>query len=127
MSEDNSKVIILVEDEADIRDVYAEMLKSSGYKVLEAADGQTAMNLLRMEQWDLLLLDIMLPGEDGMHILREVKANPEMTRKPVVLLTNLSNETFIAECFDMGASGYLVKSEVDPGKIVSEVENYIGG
>lgn len=126
MSNEGAKVIVLVEDEADIRDVYAEMLKSAGFTVMEAADGQTALNLLRMEPWDLLLLDIMLPGEDGMHILKEVKSNQEMASKPIVLLTNLANETFISECFEIGASGYLIKSEVDPGKIVQEVKNYLG-
>lgn len=123
----SSFTVLIVEDESEIRAVYAEMLRNAGYKVIEAGDGATAMNVVRVETWDLLLLDIMLPGEDGMHILRYIKSTQQLSSKPVLLLTNLANETFITECFELGASGYLIKSEIDPGKIVQEVKNYLGG
>lgn len=125
VDEPKQTTILIVEDEVEIRSVYSEMLRTAGFKVLEAGDGATALNLIRLEKWDLALLDIMLPGEDGMHLLKEIKNIPELSTKPILLLTNLSNESFITECFKLGAEGYLIKSETDPGKIVSEVQSYL--
>lgn len=122
----NKKKILIIEDEQDIREVYAEILKDSGYEVLEAADGDTGVSIAKNAAWDLMLLDIMLPGEDGIHILKQIKNEPGLIKKPVILLTNLENETIITECFDIGAEGYLIKSEITPDKIVAEVSSYLG-
>ena len=122
---DQKKIILLVEDENDIRKIYAEVLTDAGFEVREAADGTQAMAMVKSEPWDLLLLDIMLPGEDGIHILKDLKKVDTLREKPVLLLTNLENETIIAECFDMGADGYVIKSEITPDYIVAEVKKYI--
>ena len=120
----NEVTILLVEDEQDIRLVYAEVLRDVGYKVIEADNGVNGLQRALDSDWDLLLLDIMLPGEDGMHILKHIKENDRLKTKPVLLLTNLGSETIINECFDMGADGYLIKSEITPDKIIEEVQNY---
>lgn len=117
--------ILIIEDEADIRTLYAEMLRDSGFKVIEAGDGSQGIKMASEENWDLLLLDIVLPGSDGVHVLREVKGNEKTKSKPVILLTNLGVEHVIKDCFDMGADGYLIKSEITPDKIVEEVNTYI--
>ncbi len=122
----NRKKILIIEDEADIREVYTEILTDAGYAVLEAADGDTGVSIAKSASWDLMLLDIMLPGEDGIHILKQIKGDTHLVNKPVILLTNLENETIITECFDLGAEGYLIKSEITPDKIVAEVKSYIG-
>ncbi len=119
------KNILIVEDEDDIRSVYSEILKDAGYSVLEAADGVNGLAMAQKELWDILLLDIMLPGEDGMQLLKEIKKNPALQQKPVILLTNLENDTIITQCFELGASGYLIKSEITPDKIVAEVAGYL--
>lgn len=122
---DQKKIILLIEDESDIRKIYAEVLTEAGYTVKEAADGTQGIQMARNEPWDLMLLDIMLPGEDGIHVLKDLKQVEALVEKPVLLLTNLENETIIAECFDMGADGYVIKSEITPDYIVAEVKKYI--
>lgn len=122
---DQKKIILLVEDESDIRKIYAEVLTEAGYTVKEAADGTQGIQMARNEPWDLMLLDIMLPGQDGIHVLKDLKQVEDLVEKPVLLLTNLENETIIAECFDMGADGYVIKSEITPDYIVTEVKKYI--
>lgn len=122
---DQKKIILLVEDESDIRKIYAEVLTEAGYTVKEAADGTQGIQMARNEPWDLMLLDIMLPGQDGIHVLKDLKQVEALVEKPVLLLTNLENETIIAECFDMGADGYVIKSEITPDYIVAEVKKYI--
>src|SRR3989338_6442212 len=118
------KTVLLVEDEEEIRLVYAEVLRDAGYKVLEAPDGNNGLKRALDDPWDVLLLDIMLPGEDGLHILKAIKENIRLKFKPVVLLTNLGNESIINEAFKAGADGYLIKSQITPDRIVTEVEQY---
>ena len=125
MEDAQSKTILIIEDEADIRQIYVEILKESGFLVLEAGEGSTGVEIAKTKQWDLLLLDIMLPGEDGLHVLKEIKQVPDLAKKPVLLLTNLESEPIITECFALGADGYLIKSEITPDFIVAEVSNYI--
>lgn len=119
------KTILLVEDEEDIRTLYAEVLRDAGYTVLEAKDGNIAMDKVFNEAWDMLLLDIMLPGHDGLQILKKLKEAANLKDKPVILLTNLGNDSIITQSFNLGADGYLIKSEITPDKIIQEVETYL--
>jgi two-component system, OmpR family, response regulator ResD len=121
------KIVLLVEDEEDMREVYSEVLRDEQFKVIEAQDGSIGLKRAMESEWDLLLLDIMLPGEDGLHILKFIKENDRLKNKPVILLTNLGSEPIINEAFSLGADGYLIKSEITPDKIVSEVRNYLNG
>ena len=119
------KKVLLIEDEADIRSVYAEYLRDSGYEVLEAQDGIVGYNKALEEEWDVMLLDIMLPGQDGIALLKKIKAEDKTANKPIIALTNLSVESVINQVFDQGADGFLVKSEITPDKIVTEVESVL--
>ena len=118
--------ILIVEDEHDIREIYAEVLVSAGYKVDQAADGEVGMQKIKEGKWDLLLLDIMLPGKDGLKILKEIKETPGLKKGPVIALTNLNSENIIHEVFTSGADGYLIKSEITPDKIVEEIVKVFG-
>jgi DNA-binding response OmpR family regulator len=118
--------ILIVEDEHDIREIYAEVLSTAGYKVSQAADGEVGIQKIRDEHWDLLLLDIMLPGRDGLKILKQMRENPDLKKGPVVALTNLNSENIIQEAFSQGADGYLIKSEITPDKIVDEIGKILG-
>lgn len=122
--DENKKIknnILIVEDEHDIRSIYVEVLKGAGYNMDEAGDGESGMNKIKNTDWNLLLLDIMLPGRDGLKILKDLKENPLLKKGPVIALTNLNSENIIQEAFSSGADGYLIKSEVTPDKIVEEV------
>jgi DNA-binding response OmpR family regulator len=121
-----NKNVLLIEDEADIRALYAEVLRSEGFNVIEAADGSTGLIKAVSEPWDILLLDIILPGSDGVNVLKKIKENPSLKDKPVVLLTNLGVDNIINECFEIGAAGYLIKSEITPDKVVEEVNTFLG-
>ena len=113
--------ILIVEDEHDIREIYAEVLNMAGYVVDQVADGEKGMQKIRDDNWDILLLDIMIPGKDGIKILNEIKDHPELKKGIVIALTNLNSENIIQEVFGSGADGYLIKSEITPDKVVEEV------
>lgn len=119
------KKILIVEDEKDIRDLYVEVLKDEKYEVDEAADGEVGLEKALSGKFDLLLLDIMLPKKDGLQILREIKKKPELSNLIVVLLTNLSTDTIIKEGFGLGATSYIIKSEMTPDQIINEVKKVL--
>ena len=120
------KKILLIEDEANIREVYAEVLSEAGYEVNQATNGQEGYDKALSEDWDLMLLDIMLPKKDGLDLLSDIKNQEKLKDKPVVLLTNLGKDTVMKEGMSHGAVSYLVKSEINPSDVVSCVNRLFG-
>ncbi len=122
----DKKKILIVEDDQDVRELYAEVLRDEGFEVAEAVDGQSGLAKVLEGAYDLLLLDIMLPKFDGLEILKTIKEKAEVKGIPVILLTNLGREAIIKEGFSLGAEGYLIKSEHTPEEIVEEVKKFLG-
>ncbi|MBI2018458.1 response regulator [Candidatus Daviesbacteria bacterium] len=123
----NSKKIILIEDENFIRDLYVRQLTKAGFQVKSAMDGQSGLNMLKSEPFDLLLLDIMLPGMNGLQVLREFKTQNPNSKMITILLTNLGQEAVIKEGFELGAQAYLIKASYTPDQVVMEVKNALMG
>lgn len=121
-----NKKILLVEDEDFIRDLYQRQLIKAGFSVKSAPDGQSGLQLLKSENFDLLLLDIMLPGINGLQILREFKTQNPASAMITILLTNLGQEAVIKEGFELGAQAYLIKASYTPDQVVNEVKNALG-
>ena len=123
----NQKKILLVEDEDFIRELYERQLTKAGFVVKTAADGQAGLDTLKTEQFDLLLLDIMLPGINGLQLLREFKTQNPTSKMITILLTNLGQEAVIKEGFELGAQAYLIKASYTPDQVVNEVRNALFG
>jgi two-component system response regulator ResD len=117
--------ILIVEDENDLRVLYAQVLASAGYDVDQAQDGEVAMDKIKNTPWNLLLLDIMLPGRDGLRILKEMKSDPGLKKGPIVAITNLNSDYIVREAFNFGVDGYLIKSQVTPDKIADEIKEFL--
>src|SRR3989344_5414116 len=122
-----SKKILLVEDEDFIRELYVRQLTKQGFQVKSAVDGQSGLNMLKIEPFDLLLLDIMLPGMNGLQLLREFKTQNPNSPMITILLTNLGQEAVIKEGFELGAQAYLIKASYTPDQVVTEVKNALFG
>lgn len=122
-----SKKILLVEDEDFIRELYVRQLTKAGFLVKSAVDGQSGLSMLKSETFDLLLLDIMLPGMNGLQLLREFKTQNPSSPMITILLTNLGQEAVIKEGFELGAQAYLIKASYTPDQVVSEVKNALFG
>lgn len=119
--------ILLVEDEPSIRDLYSRQLTKAGHLVIAAEDGTKGLEQLKTTVFDILLLDIMLPGLNGLQVLREFKSlNPSAPTK-VILLTNLGQDTVIKEGFSLGANAYLIKASYTPDQVVAEIQNLLTG
>ena len=120
------KKILIVEDDQFLREFYQELLTEEGYLIDVAADGEVALSKLQGNEYDLALLDIMLPKKDGVQILRDLKQAPAKTSNlTIVVLTNLGQDAVIKECSDLGAQGYLIKSAMNPDQVLQEVKSYL--
>ncbi len=122
-----AKKILLVEDEDFIRELYVRQLTKEGFVVKTAVDGQSGLTILKQEPFDLLLLDIMLPGMNGLQLLREFKTQNPSSPMITILLTNLGQEAVIKEGFELGAQAYLIKASYTPDQVVGEVKNALFG
>ena len=124
-----TKKILIVEDEVALLDSYAELVESAGYIPMKASDGYQALDVLsnNLDQIDLVLLDLMMPGVDGIEVLKTVKNNEEKYGKmPIVILTNMTSESVVKEAFNMGATSYLVKTDLDYEGLVKELNKFFG-
>jgi DNA-binding response OmpR family regulator len=98
--------VLVVDDEPTVREVVASYLRRDGHAVTEAADGPTALELLDAEAPDLIVLDMMLPGVNGLDILRRVRATSNI---PVIMLTARAEESDRVAGLELGADDYVVK------------------
>ncbi|ATD81928.1 MULTISPECIES: response regulator [Desulfovibrio] len=104
-----SQQILIVEDEADIRELLRFNLEREGFSVLEAADGNEALRLARQHLPDLMLLDVMMPGPDGFEVCRLLGAQAETAHIPVLMLTARGEEMDRVVGLSLGADDYVVK------------------
>ena len=113
--------ILIIEDDQFLRELYQELLETEGYHVDVAVDGEEGSKKALEGGYELLVVDIMLPKKDGLDILRDLKAKkPKNPNGKIVLLTNLGQDSVIKEGFDLGASGYLIKSSMTPDQVLHE-------
>ena len=103
------KKIIVVEDEPDLVDVVTYNLEREGYSVLASQRGDEGLNLIRSEAPDLVLLDLMLPGIDGLSICRQMKSDSSMREIPIIIASAKGEESDVVIGLEMGADDYLAK------------------
>lgn len=121
------KKILVIEDEQYLRDLYVELLTEEGYSVDFAEDGQIGYDKIVVEIYDLVLLDLVMPRMPGITLLRKLEEEnyAQKQKQKIVILTNLGQETIIAEAIALGVRGYIIKSDVTPDKVLSEVKYYL--
>ena len=101
--------ILLIEDEADIRDLLAYNLQKEGFATLEADDGRLGLEMARTHAPVLVLLDLMLPGMDGLTVCRELERDPSTAAIPIIMLTAKGEELDRVVGLELGADDYVVK------------------
>lgn len=125
----NLKNILIIEDEAALLDSYAELVESTGFNSLKASDGYQGLDALANGYGNihLVLLDLMMPGVDGLEVLKTIKNNEDKYgNMPVIILTNMTSESVIKEAFALGASSYLVKTDLDYEGLMKELDKFLG-
>ncbi len=119
--------IMLIEDDTFLSSMYAEKLSSENFLVVTAMDGQEALEKIKREIPDVVLLDIMIPKVNGFEVLKRIKTDAATAAIPVILLTNLSQENEVKQGLDLGASDYLVKAHFTPTEVIGKIKKVLGG
>ncbi len=122
----SEETILLVEDEFFLRDLYTIMLQKGGYKVIAAEDGAKGLEIGQNNPTaKVMLLDVMLPKMHGVEVLKKMKADPKTKNLPIIMLSNLSEETVVQEALSVGAEAYLVKVSFTPQQLIEKVKEII--
>ncbi len=113
--------VLVVEDTELLRRIYADKLVQEGYEVFVAGDGLAALNTIRNNHVDLVLLDLIMPTMSGLEALEALKADPRTRDIPVIILSNLGQEYDIERGLALGAVDYLIKNEAKPADVVEKI------
>jgi two-component system, OmpR family, phosphate regulon response regulator PhoB len=117
--------VLLVEDDASVADMYRVRLEMDGYRVLLAADGETALRLIRELRPELVLLDYRLPRLDGPAVLRALRAEEQTRDQAVVVLSAYDEPRLVAEGRGLGALDWLVKTRITPSELTGVVRRFV--
>ena len=115
------KKILIIDDDFLVSDIYSMELQKAGFAAITANNGESGLSKIQLEKPNLILLDIVMPGLDGLQVLEKIRSNPELNNLKVILLSNLKDESTIKNGLAHGANGYLIKTALTPQQIVSEV------
>lgn len=118
-----SKNILVVEDDVLLIGLLERKLAMSGYRVGRALDADAARRLLAKDSFDMILLDLVLPGTDGFAFLAELKRHEQWKNIPVVIISNLGQQEEIAKGMRLGAVDYIVKANISPAEIVKKISS----
>ena len=117
----SSKTVLVVEDTELLRRIYCDKLTQDGYLVFSATNGLEALNILRTESVDLVLLDLIMPTMSGIEALDAMKADPRTKDIPVLILSNLGQEGDVRRGLALGAIDYLIKNEAKPADVARRI------
>jgi len=123
--EGENRLVLIVDDEPLFREIVAETLEAAGYRTLGAGDGAEAMNLLRTERPDLVLLDLTLPGVDGLTLLRFIREEPATAAVPVVIVSGRSEKATILHAVQLRVQGYVLKSGFSLKTLLAKVREHV--
>ena len=118
-------VVLAADDDEDILELVAFRLERSGYTVLQARDGEQALELALAEKPDLAVLDVMMPKLDGFELTRRLRAEEATSRMPIILLTARAQDTDVDRGFESGADDYLRKP-FSPQELSTRVQAILG-
>ncbi len=119
------KRVLVVDDDDRIRKIVSLILSDDRLEFIEARDGQEALNLLGEGRYDLVVLDLMMPGVDGMQVLRQARSLPETEDLPIIILTAREGDQPMLEGFKGGAN-YYINKPFEPKELVDSVELILG-
>ena len=120
-----AKIILAVDDSTSIRQMVAFTLKSAGYTVIEAVDGQDGLDKIKAQTVDLVLTDQNMPRMDGLTLIKTLRSQPQYTATPILMLTTESSDEMKVQGKAVGATGWIVKP-FDPHKLLEVIKRVIG-
>lgn len=120
----NGLKVLCIEDEFFISELYDRALRKAGYNVTNALNGIDGLELAKTDKYDIILLDLMVPGMTGIEILK-ILSDPEKTKKihsKIIITTNLVQDDAAREAIEKHADGYIIKADITPKELVAFLE-----
>jgi CheY-like chemotaxis protein len=122
---DKKKMVLVIEDEVSLQEAVRIKLEQTGVEVLVAGTGEEGLKLLKKKKPDLVWLDILLPGINGLEVLRMIRENDDTKDIPVVVVSVSSGEEKIKQAFSLNIVDYLIKSEYTLDDIVNKIKQIL--
>ncbi len=116
--------VLLVEDNEELRQMYREVFRHNGFEVVEAADGVSAVDEALLNKPDIIILDLMLPRQGGLGVLKIYRSLPECRNLPIIILTALPNPDYQAEAGER-VQGYFLKTNIQPQELVKKAQELL--
>lgn len=113
--------ILLIDDDVFLRDMYATKFQEHGDEVVSAKNGAEALSMITDDFFDIIILDMVMPGMSGLELLASIKKIASAQNSKCIVLSNQSEDSDIKEAYEEGAAGYIVKAESIPSEVVVKV------
>lgn len=123
----NGIKILCVEDEHFISELYARALRRAGYDVTTLLSGEDGLKAALKDEYDIILLDLMIPGITGFEVLRQLRAQAPNLKAKILITTNLDQEDESRDEIEKMADGYLIKAEFTPRQLVNIIDEVASG
>ncbi len=117
--------VLIAEDDKFLANAYRVKLQKEGFEAVIAEDGEKAMEAINTTKFDLIILDLIMPKKDGFETLEEIKSNPAMAKIPVLIASNLGQKEDIDRGMELGATDYIVKSDMSMEGLVNKINELI--
>jgi len=117
--------ILIIEDEKILSEMYYDKFSQAGYEVFLAFDAQEGLSLAKKKKPDLVILDVLLPRENGISFLAKLRSEPKISSIPVIAFSNYDVPETRKEAEALGVKDYLIKTSYTPQEMVEKVKNYL--
>lgn len=118
--------ILFVEDDPFIAEIYKKKFETSGFDVVNVANGKAVLKEAKEQVFDLVLLDLVIPEMSGTEVLRELRHNPDYDPDmKIVVFSNLSSQEDRDQCLKLGANGFISKTEFSPSEVIGEINRFL--
>lgn len=119
------KKVLIVEDDAVVSRILEQLVRGLDADACVAEDGASGISMARSERPDLVLVDIHLPGMNGLEVIREIRATPKLAALPIIVITGDSTAEFVRQTAMLGANDFLVKANVLAGDAVDRIRRHL--
>ena len=123
--EGKAGVLVIIEDDQAAADYYATLFSGNGYQVEVANDGVSGVDLCTRVQPQVIMLDVMMPRQNGILVLQTLRASDETRNTPVVVMSNFSEPTLIKRALQLGALEYVIKTQVEGPALLSAMPHWM--
>lgn len=122
-----ASTILLVEDDPFLSALLKTRLQNEGLAVMHATDGQQAVEMLKASKPSLILLDLILPKRSGFEVMEMIQSDPELNKSPIIIISNLGQESDVQRGRELGAIEYFVKAKTSIDDLIVKIQQFLAG